>query len=83
MPLLGVRLQPFRRRRGSATGPLGKVPSPPGIRACSPKGWVPIQDQFPNPPAPSPSYLIDREEDWVLRAVLVGILREDERMGPS
>jgi hypothetical protein len=29
--------------------------------------------------APSPSCLIDCEENLVLRAVLVGMLREDER----
>jgi hypothetical protein len=27
--------------------------------------------------------LIDCEEDWTLRAVLVGMLREAERSGPS
>ena len=47
MPLLRMRLQPFRRGRGS-TGPLGQVP-PPGIRACSPKGWGTGTRSVPQP----------------------------------
>lgn len=47
VPLLRVRLQPFRRGRGS-TGPLGQVP-PPGIRACSPKGWGTGTRSVPQP----------------------------------
>ena len=47
VPLLRMRLQPFRRGRGS-TGPLGQVP-PPGIRACSPKGWGTGTRSVPQP----------------------------------
>ena len=53
MPLLRMRLQPFRRGRGS-TGPLGQVP-PPGIRACSPKGWGTGTRSVPQPFVLGPS----------------------------
>jgi hypothetical protein len=49
LPLLRVRLQPFRR--GREIGPLGKVPPPWHPAPASRRVGALKQDQVPNPPA--------------------------------